>query len=105
MAELLLHIEDQQRLRLVEEEARTWIATALSAYGIPLSLISSFKYLGRFLSAVDDYWPVVVRNLIWVQKKWARLMLVLVRKGADAWTLGILYVKFVQVVLLYGSET
>ena len=37
--------------------------------------------------------------------KWARLSWVMSREGADAWTLGRIYVAVVQAVMLYRSET
>ena len=46
----------------------------------------------------------MVRNLRRSRKKWARLPWVLIREGADARTLGEIYLVMVQAVLLYGSE-
>ena len=34
-----------------------------SVYGRPLDVVTSFKYLGQLISAADDDWPEVVRNL------------------------------------------
>ena len=49
--------------RLAEEEARAGTDMAITAYGVPLAPVTSFKYLGRFIVAEDDNWPVVVHNL------------------------------------------
>ena len=48
---------------------------------------------------------MVVRNLRKAWQKWVRLMRVLSREGADARTLGQIYLAVVQLVLLYRSET
>ena len=55
--------EERKRRRLVEEEARAGYETVITAYGIPLALVTSFKYLEQILMAADDDWPAVVRNL------------------------------------------
>ena len=36
---------------------------SFQAYGRPLGMVTSFKYLGRVLSALDGEWPVVVANI------------------------------------------
>ena len=36
---------------------------AIAAYGRSLTVVSYFKYLGRFLSESDDDWPEVIWNL------------------------------------------
>ena len=64
---------------------------ALSAYGVPLSQVTSFKYLERVLSAEDDDWLAVVRNLWRARQKWVGLTQLLIREGADARTLGNIY--------------
>ena len=70
-----------------------------------LTHVSSFKYLGGILSASDDDWPAVVRNLIQERNKWAWRMQVLGREGEYERMLGMFYVAVVQEVLLYGLET
>ena len=91
--------------RLAEEEAREGTDRSLTAYGVPLSQVTSFKYLGRVLKAEDDNWPAVVRNLWCTRQKWVWRTRVLIRKGAYTRTLGQIYLAVVQSVLLYGSET
>ena len=59
---------------------------SLTAYGVPLSQVTSFKYLGRVLDTEDDNWPEVVRNLRRTRQKWVRLFQALRREGADART-------------------
>ena len=41
--------EERKQLRLTEEEAREGAVTTTTAYGITLSPVSSFKYLGRVM--------------------------------------------------------
>ena len=82
--------------RLAEEEAWDGTEGALTTYVFPLSQVPSFKYLGRVLAAEDDDWPKVVRNLRRARQKWARLTRVPIREGADARTLGHIYLAVVQ---------
>ena len=55
---------------------------ALTDYGVPLSLVTYFKYLGLVLVAEDNNWPAVVCNLRRARQKWSRLTLILSREGA-----------------------
>ena len=87
------------------EEARAGKERALTAYGVLLYHVTSFKYLGRVIAAEDYDWPAMVRNLRRTRQKWAQLTQILSREGADAQTLGHIYLAVVQLVLLYRSET
>ena len=89
----------------MEEEAWEGTEKSLTAYGLPISQVTSFKCLGRVLAAEDDDWPEVVHNHQQARHKWARMTQILSREGADARTLGQIYLAVVQSVLLYGSET
>ena len=62
---------------LEEEEAWVWDEKTFTADGIPLSQVISFTYLGRILTATDDYWPAVVRNLRKARREWKQLTRVL----------------------------
>ena len=55
---------------------------AFSAYERPLEMVTSFKYLGRVISAIDDNWPVVVKILSRARKVWSRISCILGREGA-----------------------
>ena len=72
------------------------------SYGITLVSVTSFEYLGILFLASEYNWPAVANNLWKAQQKWARLSRVLIREGADAWTLGRIYVVVVLEVILYG---
>ena len=43
--------EERKHHPLAEEEARAGKEMAITSYGIPLAPVTSFKYLGRVLSA------------------------------------------------------
>ena len=77
-----------KRRRLAEEVARVGTDLLITAYGTPLSPVTSFNYLGIFLSAADNDWPSVVNNLWRAWQKWMHLTRVLSREGAYVRTLG-----------------
>ena len=51
-----------RRLAAAEGEAAT--ERAFNAYGRRLNSVKEFRYLGRVLTATDDDWPAVERNLL-----------------------------------------
>ena len=77
----------------------------ITAYGIPIAPFTSFKYLGRFIFAVDNDWPEVVQNLHRERQKWVRQTQVLSREGEDARTFGQIYFVVVRSVMLYRLKT
>ena len=97
--------DEWKRLQPEEEEARAEPKNSITAYAISLASVSSFNYLGEFLSAADGNWPAVVRNIRQMWKKWEQLAWLLGREGADDQTLGVFNVAVVKVALLYVSET
>ena len=100
-----LRVEDSKQRRLSREEARAGTEMEITSYGIPITPVTSFKYLGGVLSNEDNDWPEVVRNLWRAWQKWERLTRVLSRGGADARTSGQIYLSVVQSFMLYSSET
>ena len=96
---------DCKRRKLVEEELRESTERAFEAYGDPLENMTEFKYLGRFMTAVDDDWPALVGNLRKARKSWGRLSRILSREGADPNVSGHIFKAVTQVVLLFGAET
>ena len=68
-------------------------------------MVTSFKYLGRILTASGDDCLAVVGNLGKVWKKLVELSRILVREGANLQVSGMLFKSVAQVVLLFGSET
>ena len=59
---------ERKRRQLSVEEEREVTTRAFRAYGIPLDMVTSFKYLGRVILEVDNNWPAVVKNLTWARK-------------------------------------
>ena len=96
---------ERKRRRLVAEEERAVTSRAFSAYGRPLDMVTSFKYLGWVISAVDNYWTAVVGNLSKARVVWRRLTRILIRKGAAPQVSGFLFKAMVQSVILFSAET
>ena len=74
---------EQKRRRLAEADTRENTEQAFEAYGAPIESVIEFKYLGRILTATDNDWPVLVRNLGKVRRSWGRLSRVIGKEGAD----------------------
>ena len=53
--------------------------------------MSSFEYLGRVLTALEDESPTVVGNLRKAWLKWDRLSGILVQEGENTQVLGIFF--------------
>ena len=92
-------------MRRVEEEDHAGVSAALHTYGFPLEAVSLFEYIGRFSTASDYYWPVVVSNLMKERQKWARMSRVLGWEGAGTRTSGMFNKGVVQANLLFGLDT
>ena len=67
---------------MAKEEIQGSAERDFQAYIIPLKMVTSLKYLGRFLTAADNNWPAVVGNLHKERKSWARLARILGQEGA-----------------------
>ena len=67
--------------------------------------VNSLKYLGRVLTASDDYWTEVVGKIRKSWKSWARLMRILGQEVTSPWVSGMFSNAVVQVIILFGSET
>ena len=74
---------ERKRRRMAEAELRDDTERAFEAYGKPLDTVSTFKYLGRVMTAGDDDWPEVAGNLVKERKIWRRLLRILSREGAN----------------------
>ena len=96
---------ERKRQRLAETETRENSERSFEAYGAPIESVLEFKYLGRILTATDDDWPAVVRNLRKARRSWGRLARVLRREGAYPKVSRTFYIAVTQAVLLFGSET
>ena len=68
-------------------------------------MVTSFKYPERVISATDDNWPEVVRNLAKVKTVWSRMLRILSREGATPQVSSFFFKAVIQGVLLFGAET
>ena len=75
---------EQKRRQIAEAELRDSTERAFEVYGKPLEMVSTFKYLGRAMTAGDDDWPALAGNLLKAQRSWGRLSRIISREGADA---------------------
>ena len=66
--------------------------------------MTTFRYLGRVLTAGDDDWLAVVGNLGNVRKSWGRLLRILSQEGEDPKVLGHYYKAVSQSVLMFRKE-
>ena len=64
---------EQKRRHLAAEEERAFTCRAFSAYGTPLDMATSFKFLGRVISTADNDWTEVYRNLAEARVVWRSL--------------------------------
>ena len=87
------------------EEEIGFTARAFSAYGPPLEMVTSFKYLGWVILATDNDWPEVVRNLERAKKLWRRMLHILSKEGATHWVSGLFFKGLKQAVLILVGET
>ena len=75
------------------------------AHGQPLSLVTSFHYLGYTLTATGNYCPYDVGNLRKARWTLVQLSQVLGREGVDVRKPGNFYLEVLQGILLFGSDT
>ena len=69
--------------RVAEDEAQAGTVTILWSYDRPLETVSSFKYPGRLLAAIDDNWTVLITNIQKSRKSWFCMDQILEWEGAD----------------------
>ena len=78
---------------------------AFQASGRPLLVLLEFKYLGGFLTASDDSWPEFVGNLRKERNRWAHLLGIIGREGADPQNSKNFYKAVFQATLLFDAES
>ena len=93
---------ERKRRRLAAEEEGEVTARASSAYGCPMDMVNSFRYLGQVISATDNDWTAVVNNLSRARAVWGRMTRILSREGAALQVSGFFFKSVVQAVLLFG---
>ena len=96
--------EERKRRRLAEAEMSKISGRAFEAYGEQIQNVSTFRYLGRVLTAGDGDWLEVVDNLGKARKSWGRISRIMIREGADPKVLGGFYKLVTQSVLMFGAE-
>ena len=94
-----------KRRQLAEEEERAVTSRAFSAYGHPLEMVTSFRYLGRVILEADDNCLAVIHIMAKVQAVWRNMMNILGREGARLWVHKFFFKAAVQSVLLFCAET
>ena len=95
---------ERRRQRLAAEEEREVIVRDFSAYGRPLGMVTSFKYLGRVISATDDDWSALVSKLAQAKTVWRRMSRILSREVATPRVSGFFFKAVIQVVLIFEAE-
>ena len=76
-----------------------------SAYGRPLEIVNSFKYLGRMILVTDEKWPTVVSNMAREKKVWGIMSRILSREGVTPWVSGLFFKVLIQAALIFREET
>ena len=74
---------ERKRWRLAEADTRESSERSFEAYGELIQNFSSFRYLGRVLTAGYDDWLTMLGNLGKARKSWGRLFCILIPEGAD----------------------
>ena len=88
----------------MEAETRERSKRAVEAYREPIKNVSTFRYLGRMLTAGDDDWIAVVGNLGKARNSWGWLYQILSRERADPKVSTSFYKAVAQEVLLFGAK-
>ena len=96
---------ERKRWGLLAEEEREVPARDFRAYGHPLEMATSFKYLGRVILATNDDWTAVVRNFPWAKTVWSRILRIISREGATPRVSGFFLKTVIQAVLIFKAET
>ena len=94
-------VAESKCCRLAVEEDPAGTETALWDHEVPLTNVSSFKYLGRLLMYIYNNWLMVVANLRKARKKWDWITRTLGREGGNARTPGNFFKAVVQAVPLF----
>ena len=90
---------------MAAEEERVVTSRAFSAYGIPLETVTSFRCLGRVISAAENNYTEIVSNLSRARAVRKRTTIILIREGAEPRVSGFFFKSVVQAVLIFESKT
>ena len=95
---------ERKRQRLAAEEEREVTSRAFRAYGRPLEMVTSFKYLGRLISETDNNWPAGMRNLAWAKTVLNRILRILGRGEVTPRVSRLFFKAVIRAVLIFGAE-
>jgi hypothetical protein len=105
-SKILCHRErGLKQKRAIKEDTRKAREVVFTVEGFPIDSESWFVYLCRFLSADDDDWPVVLRNMVKARQRWAYISQILCWEGATPRISAMFYKAVVQTVLICGYES
>ena len=100
---LCRHGSDRKQRRLFVAYTEERVGRVFLSYGIILTSLPSFNYLGFMLLSSDNDWSAVDQNILRAQGNWGRMVNLFGREGGGSRTVGRFYVAVVQAVLLFGS--
>ena len=87
------------------EEEKAATSRTLSAYGRPLEMMTSFRYLVRVILAANGDWPAVIRDMAKARAVWRRIRNIFIKEGERSWVYIFLFPSLVQSVLIFYAET
>ena len=96
---------EQKQRRLASEEEREVTLRSLSVYGLPLNVVTSFKYLERVISMLDDDWMTVIRNILKARTVWWIMSKILSREGVRPRVSVFFFKSIIQLVLLFDADS
>ena len=96
---------ERKQRRLAAEESGVVFSTSFRAYGTPLEMVTSFKYLDRVLLVADDEWLTVFQNVVKAQTVWWIMSKILIRKVERPRISGFFFKSIIQSVLLFDAES
>jgi hypothetical protein len=91
--------------RVIREDTRKAREVVFTVEGVPLDSERWFVYLVILLSADNDDWPAVLRNMAKARQRWAYISRILRGEGATPRISAMFYKEVVQTVLIFGSES
>ena len=100
-----LHATRARTRREAITTAHTAMTQTVSINGTPLEQVTTFSYLGRYITCNNSDWPAVYKNLKKARQKWALIARPLLNTGVPPPMVGLFYKAITQAVLLHGCET
>ena len=94
-----------KRRKLAADEEREVADRDFRAYGLPLDMVTSFKYLGQVIMVEGKEWTEVVNKFSRARKVWSRMSLILSREGVAPRVSILFFTAVVQALLIFTAET